>query len=174
MEQSYKAVEPFWTEWKRSSRPRTEPDEDYRLSVMKNIFLAVAGHKCGIVDNNALEFVRSRVPAWQESLRKDGGEDGVVLFRGIVDIQAIEARTTGYTLPVGVPISFAFSEDAARGFAGRGHIEGALISAAVPLSSAVFCDREGFFREGKCTSRSGSCSGCPVGEYTKHVCSSRR
>jgi hypothetical protein len=148
MEQvSYEAVEPFWVEWKRSSRPRTEPEENRRLSIMKNIFLAVAGHECGTVDNNALEFVRSQVHEWQESLRKHSEDDTSVLFRGIVDIQAIEARTTGYTLSVGVPISFAFSEVAARGFAGRGHIEGALISAAVPLCSVVFCDREGFFRE---------------------------
>jgi hypothetical protein len=111
MEQvSYEAVEPFWVEWKRSSRPRTEPEENRRLSIMKNIFLAVAGHQCGAVDDNALEFVRSRVPEWQESLRKHSEDYTSVLFRGIVDIQAIEARTTGYTLSVGVPISFAFSE----------------------------------------------------------------
>ena len=38
MEQvSYEAVEPFWAEWKRSSRPRTEPEENHRLAIMKNI-----------------------------------------------------------------------------------------------------------------------------------------
>jgi len=149
MEQiDYEALMPYWSEWKRSSRPRTDPEEAERLSVMKNIFLSIAGHACGQVDDRALEFARSRLPAWRKSLSTESGGDKALLFRGIVDNDAIAARTAGYTLPVGMPISFAFTEDSARGFAGRGHVDGALISAAVPLSSVVFCDREGFFREG--------------------------
>lgn len=149
MEQiTYEVLKPFWSEWKRSSRPRTDPEEAERLSVMKNIFLSIAGQACGPVDERALEFVRLRLPAWRESLSTESGGNKTLLFRGIIDNEAIAARTAGYTPPVGVPISFAFTKEAARGFAGRGHVKGALISAAVPLHSVVFCDREGFFREG--------------------------
>jgi hypothetical protein len=144
----YEVLKPYWSEWKRSSRPRTDPEEAERLSGMKNIFLSIAGHPSGPVDAPALEFVRSRLSAWKESLRTESNRENTLLFRGIVDDEAIAARSASYTLPVGVPISFAFTEGAARGFAGRGHIAGALVSASVPLSSVVFCDREGFFREG--------------------------
>jgi hypothetical protein len=145
----YEDVREFWEEWKRSNRPRTDPDEARRLSMMTNLFLATAGLKCEEVDQPALAFIRENLGNWRADLGGDEGANQVLLYRGLVDEHAVAARSpNGYVPPVGIPVSFAYDVGAALGFARRGHIDGVVISVAVDLRDVDFSDRKGLYREG--------------------------
>jgi hypothetical protein len=145
----YEHVRAFWEEWKRSSRPRTDPREAERLEMMVNLFLATADLECGRVDPLALDYIRGRIGEWRADLAGGGSSDQVILYRGLVDEQAVAARSSGGYVPkVRTPISFAYDLGSALGFARRGHIDGTLISIAVDLRDVVFSDREGFYKEG--------------------------